>query len=415
MDLIIGAGVSGISYANFTNRDYSIIEKEKEAGGYCRTIKRNGFVWDYSGHFFHFRHPAIEAYVCKNIPKNALIHAKKHTQILYKNQYVDFPFQKNIHQLEKEEFIDCLYDLFTAKDEGSNTFKEMVYAKFGKSIADKFLIPYNEKLYACDLDSLDMNAMGRFFPKADKEDIILNFRNQDDTSYNSYFTYPQDGAIEYINSLLKNIESDKLYLDEALLSIDINKKIAITNKRRIKYDNLISTLPIVQLLRMCGIEYPTDVFTCNKVLVFNLGFDAKGDDKSNSWVYIPEKEYIFYRVGYYDNIMNTDRMSLYVEIGFPENQSLDDEKVYLHKVLHDLKKIGIITTQNLVDYETVLMDPAYVHIRKESLEETIKQKSLLANHNIYSIGRYGSWTYCSIEDNIVEAKELAENLNAQLR
>ena len=36
-----------------------------------------------------------------------------------------------------------------------------------------------------------MNAMGRFFPKADKDDIIRNFRYQENSSYNSYFTYPQ--------------------------------------------------------------------------------------------------------------------------------------------------------------------------------------------------------------------------------
>ena len=48
MDLIIGAGISGISYANFTKNDFLLIEKENEAGGYCRTIKRNGYVWDLS-------------------------------------------------------------------------------------------------------------------------------------------------------------------------------------------------------------------------------------------------------------------------------------------------------------------------------------------------------------------------------
>ena len=36
--------------------------------------------------------------------------------------------------------------------------------------------------------------------------------------------------------------------------------------------------------------------------------------------------------------------------------------------------------------------------------------SILTKNNIYSIGRYGSWTYCSIEDNIIEAKDLAKNL-----
>ena len=45
-----------------------------------------------------------------------------------------------------------------------SNFKEMLYARFGRGIAEKFLIPYNEKLYACDLGALDSDAMGRFFP-----------------------------------------------------------------------------------------------------------------------------------------------------------------------------------------------------------------------------------------------------------
>ena len=58
MDLIIGAGITGLSYAMFKgDNDYIIIEKESEIGGYCRTTKRNGFVWDFSGHFFHFQNP----------------------------------------------------------------------------------------------------------------------------------------------------------------------------------------------------------------------------------------------------------------------------------------------------------------------------------------------------------------------
>ena len=38
-------------------------------------------------------------------------------------------------------------------------------------------------------------------------------------------------------------------------------------------------------------------------------------------------------------------------------------------------------------------------------------KEILEKNDIYSIGRYGSWTYCSIEDNILEARELAEKFN----
>ena len=407
MDLIIGAGISGISYANFTKNDYLLIEKEKEAGGYCRTIKRNDFVWDYSGHFFHFQHPELEKYVCESIKSSTLLRVEKHTQIYYKGKYIDFPFQKNIHQLDKEELIDCLYDLFSSKHENVTTFKEMIYANLGKSIAEKFLVPYNEKLYACDLDNLDMNAMGRFFPKANKDDIIRNFRCQDNSSYNSYFTYPQGGAMEYVSSLLRNIDKKKIFLNEKLLNIDIEKKIAYTNLRELKYDRLISTMPLPSLLDMCKLKYHKNVFSCNKVLVFNLGFDEKGNDKINSWVYVPEKDYIFYRFGYYDNVMKTDRMSLYVEIGFPEKAELGKDGLYLEQVLDGLKRMGVITTQKLIDYETILMKPAYVHISKKSIEETARCKKLLSEKDVYSIGRYGSWTYCSIEDNIIEAKTLA--------
>lgn len=413
MDLVVGAGISGISYANFTTNDFLIIEKEYESGGYCRTIKRNGFVWDYSGHFFHFQHPELEKYVCKNISPSSLLSVEKHTQIYYKGKYIDFPFQKNIHQLDKEEFIDCLYDLFVAETYDYSTFKEMVYANLGKSISEKFLIPYNEKLYACDLDILDMNAMGRFFPKADKEDIILNFRSQNNFSYNSHFTYPRGGAMEYVNSLLKNIDCNKVCLNEELQNVDVQHRIAFTNQREIKYDRLISTLPFPKLLEKCGIDSSNE-FSCNKVLVFNLGFDSKGNDSVNSWIYVPEKEFIFYRIGYYDNIMNSDRMSLYVEIGFSEEQDMQKEGLYLERVLEGLRKMGIVTTQKLIDYEVILMNPAYVHINKMSIEAVSKYKNFLAGNSIYSIGRYGSWTYCSIEDNVIEAQKLASNLNEKV-
>ena len=77
-------------------------------------------------------------------------------------------------------------------------------------------------MYACDLDLLDSGAMGRFFPKASKEEIILNFKNScHNNSYNSFFVYPKGGAIEYINSLFKNLNEEKVFLSEEVLSIDV--------------------------------------------------------------------------------------------------------------------------------------------------------------------------------------------------
>ena len=411
MDVIVGAGVSGLAYAGFSKNECLLLEKDAEIGGDCKTIKWGDFVWDYSGHFFHFRDTFLEDYICRNMVHDDIRYCEKHTQIFYRQKYIDFPFQKNIHQLDQDEFIDCLYDLFTTTGNDYFTFKQMLYAKFGQSIAEKFLIPYNEKLYACDLNRLDVDAMGRFFPYADKEEIIRNFKKTNNNSYNSHFTYPRGGAIEYVKSLASYIGKSNICLNECVKSIDVTEKTIKTDKRELKYDNLISTMPFPLLMQCCSMEYDTDIYSWNKVLVFNLGFDKKGKDVFNNWIYVPSKDFCFYRVGYYDNIFATKNMSLYVELGFGKNTDVIDVEYYKEKVLDDLKKAGIITDHKLIASHFVIMDPAYVHITKESIRDVEEKKKVLARNNIYSIGRYGSWTYCSIEDNILEAKALMERLS----
>lgn len=409
MDIIIGAGISGLTYANYTHNDYLILEKENHTGGLCNTIKQNGFVWDYSGHFFHFQDPQIAEFISNRIDQSQLLKVEKHTQIRYKDRLIDFPFQKNIHQLSQEEFIDCLCDLFETDNIDVVSFKSMLYAKFGKSIAEKFLIPYNTKLYATDLDNLDADAMGRFFPYANKDEIIRNFRQSHNESYNGSFLYHTGGAIEYIYALEHDIPKKKICLGEIVTSIDMERHIVHTNKRTMFYDNIISTIPLPSLLKLCKRDYDSKVLTWNKVLVFNLGFDGKGVDCSNHWIYFPEEKYCFYRVGFYSNIIPSDKMSLYVEIGFKSDAEIDIEEM-LRQTLFGLREAQILHDEKLISWHSVVMNPAYVHVSKSGLNEVKNQTDALAKYNIFTIGRYGSWNYSSIEDNMKEAIALAKQI-----
>lgn len=413
--LIVGAGISGLATAAFAqNRDTLILEADAEMGGYCKTVKRGGFVWDYSGHFFHFKHRDIEAWLRARMPGQRILDVEKRSLIRWKDGFVDFPFQKNIHQLPQEDFIDCLHDVYFAdlanrtgkpSETPDPSFKGMLYRRLGRSIAEKFLVPYNEKLYACDLGSLDQDAMGRFFPHADLTDIVRNMKTPDSASYNAHFTYPEGGAIEYVKALASAVPENAIALSEALVSVDLPKKIARTTKREIKFERLVSSAPLARFAKLCGLAHDESVFSWNKVLVFNLGFDGKGP-RNVHWIYYPQRDISFYRVGFYDNIFETDRMSLYVELGFPRDAVIDVPAVRT-RVLADLVKAGVVTTQKLVAEHSVVMDPAYVHITKSSIAETKRLRDALAAHDVYSIGRYGGWTYCSIEDNIVEARTLA--------
>ena len=418
--LIIGAGVSGLTFANYCKDAYLLIEKENEVGGYCRTIKNGEYIWDFSGHFFHFKTDEFRNKFLSKMPNDDIIYNEKCTKILYKNKFIDFPFQANIHQLEKEEFIDCLYDLFNkVEKEKYDNFLDMLYGKFGKSIVDKFLKPYNEKLYAIDLDKLDVNAMGRFFPYANKEEIIKNMKKNDFSSYNSEFLYPKKGAYSFIKILYNELDKEKILLNTTIKEIDIKNKIAIlSNGEKIKYKYLINTIPLNKFLEISKSDKKLlSELSYNKVLVFNLGFDKESPlCKNEHWIYIPSKNCNYYRCGFYNNILKTKKLSMYIEIGYPKEAIITQEvkNEQLKLTLENLKDSGIITKDmNLINYISIVMDPAYVHINTQTENKIKNLKNELSKNGIYTIGRYGAWTYNSIEDNMIVAKNLAEKLEGE--
>lgn len=416
--LIIGAGISGLTFAEYAKNNYLIIEKENEVGGYCRTIKRGDYTWDYAGHFFHFKTEEFKNKFLGNVQSDDIIQNEKCTKILYKDSIIDFPFQQNIHQLNKDEFIDCLYDLFNKEEKDHyDNFLDMLYGKFGKSITEKFLKPYNEKLYAVDLTKLDVDAMGRFFPYADKESIINNMKNSNNkNSYNSTFLYPKNGAASFINIIYNKLNKDNILLNTSLVSVDFeNKEATLSNGDIVNYEYLINTMPLNHFLKLIGgHDDLLSKMSYNKVLVFNLGFDKSSQlFKKEHWLYIPSKDCNYYRLGFYNNILNQEKLSMYVEIGYSKDANISSEEIkkQLELTLKNLKESGIIDeTMKLVDHETILMDPAYVHIETETTKIIDDLKSEFSNYNVYTIGRYGAWIYNSMEDSMVAAKTLAGKL-----
>jgi protoporphyrinogen oxidase len=419
--LIIGAGVTGLATAaalsDRSDTDYVVLEADREIGGWCKTVKKEGFVWDYSGHFFHFKHPDIEKWLRDRMPGQEIRVVDKKSFIAFGGGHVDFPFQKNIHQLPQADFIECLHDLYFARSSDvkrdapapERNFLEMLQARFGKGICDRFLVPYNEKLYACDLATLDKDAMGRFFPHANLTDVVRNMKDAQNASYNAMFTYPEGGAIEYVKALASAVRAGGVSLGEGLVSVDLARKVATTTRRELAFERLVSSAPFDRFAALCGVEHDTSAWAYNKVLVFNLGFDRKGQ-KDVHWCYYPSRDTVFYRVGWYDNIFDADRMSLYVEIGFPRD-AIIDVAAMRERVVRDLEREKVVTGQRLVAEHSVVLDPAYVHITQRSLAEHKRVTALLRERGVWSVGRYGGWTYCAIEDNIVEARALVASWN----
>src|SRR6185436_3767479 len=142
--VVVGAGISGLGFASWYRERRPgarvlVLESAPEPGGYCRTVEQDGFVWDYSGHFFHFKDPAIEAWLRARMPGQEVRTVERRAFIRYAGRDIDFPFQKHIHQLPHDEFLECLVELYfrPTGDDPPRSFGEMLYRRLGRGITDK--------------------------------------------------------------------------------------------------------------------------------------------------------------------------------------------------------------------------------------------------------------------------------------
>lgn len=405
--LILGAGISGLAFAyEKRNDDYLILEKEGAVGGLCRSFYAPGFVWDVAGHFYHFHSEETKQFVKQLLQGKELCNVTKCAKVYYRGKYMNAPFQYNIHQLCHEEFMQCLTDLYFAREDGDiKSFKEFVRQKFGAGISDKFLIPYNEKLYACDLDELDRDSMGKFLPKLTFDMLMTFYQGQKGTTYNDFFLYPKNGTVELVNSYMDYLDASRIRIGEAATAIDTVNHIVRTAGGEYHYDHLISTIPLRNFVSMSGCG-DTKLFRSNKIVILNLGFDKPSIDKEVNWIYFPGDE-VFYRVGFYNNIAPRDKMSLYVEIGLRSGDTVDIDSL-LQRTLVDLDRVQIIQGHKLESSHNIVVEPAYVHISREGKAETDRVIAEMKNANVHMVGRYARWEYSAIDDSIEQAKQLAE-------
>ena len=299
----------------------------------------------------------------------------KRSFISYKGRLIDFPFQKNIHQLPQDEFIDCLHDLYFASQNGEDagggagSFKEMLYARFGRSIAEKFLIPYNEKLYACDLGTLDNDAMGRFFPHADLTDIVRNMKTPDNASYNATFTYPEGGAIEYVKALASAVPPRG---DRARRAADRRRPGEARSPARPQREIQLRAPGLVgaaePLRRRCAGCPTTRRCSAGTRCWSSTSASTARARATCHWIYYPDRERVVLPGRLLRQHLRQRPHEPVRRDRLPAGAPVDVEAARA-RVLADLKREGLVTDHQLVADHSVVMDPAYVHITTASLAD----------------------------------------------
>jgi protoporphyrinogen oxidase len=383
----------------------------------------DGFTFDYTGHLLHLSQSYTQKLLDRLLPDKLIRHQRR-SAIYFKGSYVPFPFQANLWALPKEIAKECLIEFiraFCGETQKGKDFLSWVYQAFGSGIAKHFMIPYNEKLWRIPLDEISLEWVERFIPCPTLEEVIdgalgVNLKG---FGYNQEFLYPLRGGIQVLSqAFLSKVK--EVHLAKAAECIDIKKKVVrFQDGSEVAYDTVISSLSLDELLHCIkplpdGMKDLQGHLRYISVLNINIGV-GREDISEYHWVYFPEPFYPFYRVGFLSNLSPhmapKGTSALAVEISYLPSAAPSLEEVR-EQTIASLIACGILRGDDVILAEkTIPIKHAYViydRFRSQHLEPIIQ---FLRSLHIYPIGRYGLWEYTTMEEAILQGKEVAEALS----
>jgi len=409
---ILGAGITGISLGRMLadkKIDVDIYEKENHVGGLCRTEIIDGYVFDKSGgHVFNSKNPEILKWVFNILPKDNWIFSKRKSKILYKDKLLDYPFELSLSKLDVDDAIECIVDLFKRNKNNPKNFREWILNNFGFAISNRYMIPYNEKIWKFPLNKMDIDWMSGKMPFPDERKILsaLLTRNSNENMMpHSTYYYPINGGIQtLIDAIAENILKN-IHLNTKVESIEkINKKLYINGCG--PYDRVISTLPLKNLSGIMKLSNKIkDVIDSLKYnSVMTILYPIPKSDKDYSWIYLPNKEIIPHRM-MHQGILSPNNCppgmdSITVEISKPE----------LYKAGHifkNVKKELKISTEPIAINNTKF---AYVIFDEDRAKNIILIKEYMSQLGINLLGRFGEWEYPNMDICIERAMEEVDNI-----
>ena len=143
-----------------------VMEKDSECGGLLKSFKKEGFTFDSGGaHIIYSKNKKTVDFMLKVLGQN-FFRKKRNNKIYFKDRFVKYPFENGLSGLPKQDNFECLYHYLNNNHRPQPTnFREWIYYTFGKGIAEKYLIPYNEKIWNYPTEKMSLHWVEGRVPK----------------------------------------------------------------------------------------------------------------------------------------------------------------------------------------------------------------------------------------------------------
>lgn len=422
--LILGGGLTGLSAAYHLEQkgetDYLLAEKNPYFGGLCASEEINGFTFDFSGHLLHLRDPYALRLVRKLLRGN-LAKLRRNACIWFDGKRIPFPFQAHLWALPEPVRLECLSGARRAAQMPQckpKNFEAWCLNAFGAGIYKHFMLPYNRKLWQTHPRDMVWDWCGPFVPKPNLHQIESGARcaGRQRLGYNAFFYYPLRGGCGALAQALAG-RVPNTWLNAQVQHIDFTRRLAVINGQTVRFERVLNTLPLKDFIALCPGAPRTVRATADKLrhtTVHILNFAVGRKVEPFSWMYFPQPDVPFYRIGLQSGFSPYNApegtSSFYVESA----EKITDFHAARRAAFNALKQKGIIREQDKILFsywrEIRTAYAVYDANRAKAVNTVLRW---LEKKRCFCAGRYGLWEYSFMERSLLQGRDAADKLLEQ--
>jgi protoporphyrinogen oxidase len=419
--VILGAGMTGLATACASG--LPVYEAEETPGGICSSYylragettrlhapPRDGEAYRFElggGHWIFGGDPLVLQFIKSLAPLQSYA---RRSSVYFPGRpaFVPYPIQNNLKYFEPEIIEKALREMLEAAkaNHEPKTMAEWLELSFGKTLSELFFGPFHE-LYTAGLWK-SIAPQDAYKSPVDLSLAIEGaFNHTRSVGYNTCFVYPTEG----LDALTQRMAArTHIHYGKRVAQIDVNRRgIHFSDGSSARYEQLISTLPLNRMLGLTGLDLETAPDPSPSVLVINLGGRRGSACPDDHWIYVPQSNCGFHRVGFYSNVdasflpasarKTNEHVSIYVEKAFAEGQKPSSPEIAMlsEKVVQQLRDWEWISDVEALD--PTWIDVAYTWSRPGSNWKRLALQKL-EGHDIHQVGRYARWVFQGIADSI---------------
>lgn len=393
--LILGGGPAGLSFANRLlqngETEFLVLEKEAEAGGLCRSKEVDNSPLDIGGgHFLDVKNPEVLDFVFSFMPMEEWDSYTRDSRIEIKGTTINSPIEANIWQMNLSDQVAYLKAIAVAgcnlNEEMPEKFIDWIYWKLGKMIAEDYMIPYNQKMFGEDLNSLGTYWLDKLPNVSFEETLIscLERKAYGTQPGHAQFYYPKKYGSGELWLRMARALGDKIKYGIAVKEIDFDQKIV---NGEYQAEVIINTIPW-KAFEVCS-GLPMKYVQAVKELKYSsvvIEYHPEKLPTPAHWIYYPDPTLAYHRI------------------------------LVRHNFCPD--STGYWTETNLTRFETNGKS-AYSYFVNEYAYplNTVGKQEKMANlldwaqtKNVYGLGRWGEWQHYNSDVVVSLAIRLADRL-----